>query len=481
MKKGFLHHFLIIGSGTAINMLIGFFTTPIITRLVDTEYYGQLSIFTLYSGIAVMILCLGLDQALVRHYYQEETNDYKKGLLFKCIFLPIIVCIFLSIVFFLLSVFSIIPIGFSTFICALLILNVLFSLLYRFCLLVIRLEFNSKYFAILNIIHKVAYLISAVLLILLVKDYYFECLAVSTVVSSFLCAFIGIMCQRKQWLFRRDDFVRCNVNLRQLLKYSLPLMVAMGISSLFDAIDKLSLQYFCTYSEVGVYTSALTLTSVFAIVQTTVNSMWGPATIEHFTKNPDDKRFYQRGNQIVTVVMFLISISLIAFKDIIAFLLGAKYREAAFVLPFLVFHPLMYTVSETTQIGISFMKKTNFQLIVVLSSCILNLVGNLILVPLIGQRGAAISTGIAYILFFSLRTILSCKLYPVNYKLGQFYSFTAFLFVYAMYNTFNKIDVISIIGYVIGLLLLFFLYKTAIYDGINYLKGYLKKKKTNES
>ena len=45
--------------------------------------YGQLSIFTLYATIAVMVLCLGLDQALVRFYYESDTLEYRRALLFK--------------------------------------------------------------------------------------------------------------------------------------------------------------------------------------------------------------------------------------------------------------------------------------------------------------------------------------------------------------------------------------------------------------
>ena len=51
-KNSFLKHFAIIGGGTFINIALGVFTTPIITRLVDPVEYGQLSIFTMYSGMA---------------------------------------------------------------------------------------------------------------------------------------------------------------------------------------------------------------------------------------------------------------------------------------------------------------------------------------------------------------------------------------------------------------------------------------------
>ena len=72
-KQNFMKHFLVIGSGTIINMLIGLITTPVITRKVDPLEYGQLSIFVMYCTLAVMILCLGIYQALVRFYYEDDS------------------------------------------------------------------------------------------------------------------------------------------------------------------------------------------------------------------------------------------------------------------------------------------------------------------------------------------------------------------------------------------------------------------------
>ena len=60
MNSGFLKHFIVIGSGTLISMVISFFTTPIITRVVNPVDYGQFSIFTMYSSMALMILCFGM-------------------------------------------------------------------------------------------------------------------------------------------------------------------------------------------------------------------------------------------------------------------------------------------------------------------------------------------------------------------------------------------------------------------------------------
>ena len=71
-SNSFLSGFFHIGLGTMINMIIGFFTTPIITRIVAPSEYGRLSIFTMYINISIMVLCFGLDQALIRYYYKKN-------------------------------------------------------------------------------------------------------------------------------------------------------------------------------------------------------------------------------------------------------------------------------------------------------------------------------------------------------------------------------------------------------------------------
>ena len=99
-KYSLIKNFALIGGSTLVNMFIGLLTTPIITRIVDPDSYGQLSIFSLYISIAVMILCLGLDQSLVRFYFEGKTNKYRNALLSICIKIPLIITSTVCIVFF---------------------------------------------------------------------------------------------------------------------------------------------------------------------------------------------------------------------------------------------------------------------------------------------------------------------------------------------------------------------------------------------
>ena len=467
-----LKHFTIVGLGTLLNLLLGLFTTPLITRMVDPIEYGQLSIFIMYSNIAVMVLCIGLDQALVRFYYENDTIEYKRELLFKCIKYPVVISCLISVIIALTSYLNVINYEFSTFIMILLCIYSITELLYRFSILLVRLNYKSKLFSSLNILKKLIYVIIALILLTVINDFDIYILTISTFVAAFLCMIISVIAQSNNWNFR---FIKTElVDERKLYKYAYPFILTSGITTLFQAIDKIFLNYFCSYTEVGIYSSTMTLVHVFAIIQTTFNTLWSPMSIEHYTKKPNDKEYYKKANHLITCIMFFLGISLILCKDLFAYLLGEKYREAAYILPFLIFNPIMYTISETTVMGLVFKKKSNVQIFVALGACITNIVGNYFLVPLLGPKGAAISTGISYIVFFSIRTFLSNRYYYINFELKKFYILTAIVSLFALYNTFFKFSAYTILGYIVCLFVLICFYKKTILWIIDYLESMLK-------
>lgn len=461
-KNSFLKHFAVIGTGSILNILLGLLTTPIITRIVDPIEYGQLSIFTMYSGIAVMVLCLGLDQAMVRYYYEKKEVEYKRALLFRCIKLPILISCILSIIVIALSGFHIVQLEFDTFIITLLCIYTLIQIVYRFSLLLVRLSYKSKLYSALNVIHKLSYIGIVLPLIFLIQKNYLSLLIIATILSALICMFISIFAQAKLWNISLNKEQECEVSNRELIRYGYPYIISMGVTMIFQAIDKIALNTYCTYAEVGIYSSTMTLVNVFAVIQSTFNTLWAPMAVEHYTNDKEDRRFYQQGNQIITVIMFFLGVSLILCKDVFAVLLGEKYREAAYILPFLIFNPIMYTISETTVSGLVFMKKSKLQIVVAVGACLTNIIGNTILVPRLGCQGAAISTGISYIVFFTLRTLLSNKYFYVKYHLGKFYLLTAVVAAYAMYNTFIRFNLMSAAGYIMCVCVMIVLYKNVV-------------------
>lgn len=153
----------------------------------------------------------------------------------------------------------------------------------------------------------------------LIKTAHFFCRRCALFYDYLLTTIIAIYSEKNKWQFQ----VRKNKKLvikSELVRYGAPFIISMGITTFFQATDKIFLNYYCTYTEVGIYSSAMSLVHIFAIIQSTLNAVWVPMSIEHYEKNPDDKGFYQKANQIITVIMYFIGINLIFVKDFFAIL-----------------------------------------------------------------------------------------------------------------------------------------------------------------
>jgi len=156
--------------------------------------------------------------------------------------------------------------------------------------------------------------------------------------------------------------------------------------------------------------------------------------------------------------MFIFGMLIVVFKDIIFLLLESSCRQASGISSFLILMPIMYTVSEVTVVGINFKKKTYWHTLIATISVGANIFGNFIFVPIYGAKGAALSTGISYIIFFSMRTLISRRLFKVNYHLGKFRFSTVIFVVVAFINTFVNSLFLQILSAMIGLILVLIVY-----------------------
>ena len=127
----------------------------------------------------------------------------------------------------------------------------------------------------------------------------------------------------------------------------------------------------------------------------------------------------------------------------------------------LVFVPVMYLISETTMMGIVFKKKSKYFMYISIIVAIINIIGNLGLIPHIGAKGAAISTGFSYIVFFYFRTYFSQKLIDFNFNLKRIYFIITLMFLYALYLTFyDNLYLTILIGILLEIMIVFKYHQT---------------------
>lgn len=473
--KGILRHFATIGVGTLLNMALGFLATVLITRIVNPGHYGELSIFKMYGSLAGSILWLGLDQALVRYYYISDARSYKSSLLRFCTRWPLFITMLVSILIITVTSIQTVDIIYSPLqwiALAIYTMGIIFS---RFSTTVLRLECKTKEYSWCNVSQQIVYILLSLLLLYFYKNNEVVVLIIATIIGQFSVAFFSMLVGRKYWLGHSCSFTTYNVSKKELLQYAWPFIITTSVATFFQSIDRLSLNYYCDYKEVGVYSSALVLVNVFALLQSTFNTLWTPLSVEHYTKNPEDTSFYKKAQEFITVLMFAFGMTVILFKEIFVILLGHEYREAAYLIPFLAFHPIMYTISEVTVGGLVFKKKSKIQIVVSVVPCVVNLIGNMALIPTYGGRGAAISTGIAYIIFFVMRTLFSNRYYYVDYSLMRFSILSVSSILFAAYATFHAIDVVSVFLYMCVLSIMLYLYKNSVKIMFKYGTGIIKK------
>lgn len=462
MNESLFKKFMSFALGNIITLIISVVTVPIVTRILSPEQYGRASMFTLATSIMSTIILMGCEQSFVRFFYEEKVESRTK-LLYRCLKIPMIVSCILSIIVFLLRKNISITLfdEYSLKVVILLAIQSIFIALNTFALLVIRMQQKGNKYSILTVISKLTNFIIIISLVNIFKNNYML-IVIAAVISNFIVTICAIVFESQFWNFENYKNLELKNSTNSIIKFAIPLLLTFVISWLFQSIDKISIKHWTNYEELGMYTSAITLVGLLNIIQNSFTTFWTPVAFEKYEQNPNDTKFFERINKIVSYVMLLVAILLILFKDIIILILGAKYKNAVFVMPFLVFMPVMYTISETTQVGINFSKSSNYHILVGFASLIVDIIGMYIFVPFLGARGAAISTGIAYIVFFTMRTFLSLKFYKVNYSLKKFYFSTLLIVLYALYATFSSINLIYILIGIAELMILSFMYKEII-------------------
>lgn len=464
---------LLLGSG--LGLLIGVITTPTITRLVDPEIYGQFSVFKTYISVAMCFLTLGLDQFFMRYYYVNRETAYRRKLFFITAGIPLLCLVVLSAVSFLV-VFFLKNAGFAIpyHLFLLSVLTLIIAVIDRFLLVLLRLQKKTKAYSALNVVQRLAYLAISVSAVLLLSDNHLVALVLANAIAPLITA---ICAARMVISFIRPQKsnIKLGITLKEMVRFSFPVMIAGSVMHVFQALDRLCLNAFTTYEVVGVYASAQSLMSVFSVIQTTFTTVWMPKAIEHYETDSEDKQFYKRVNGIITVVMYLFAATVLIGKDLFVLLLGEKYRKAAEIIPFLMFNPIMYTISETTVMGIFFKKKTGSQVYISTLSALVNLILNLTLIPVLGAKGAAISTGVAYIMFFTLRTWIAERHYKVGFDLKHFYIVTGLFVLNATYSMYRGVDAMGLAINVLFIVCVCLLYRKYVSDILRLCTSSIKR------
>uniref|UniRef100_UPI00404AB1C8 flippase n=1 Tax=Flavobacterium sp. TaxID=239 RepID=UPI00404AB1C8 len=402
--KGFLFDVLSVGVSKILMICFGLVTTIIIARVLGPEQNGIIASLLVYPSLFMTIGSLGIRQSTTYFIGKNIYSDaqIKTAIAQIWFFTTIFSCI---VCFFLISYFS--NAGHNLTYVFLTILPIPFSLF---------ITYNSGIFLgkneiqVFNRINWIPIFITFVGVCLLV--YYFP-LGISgyliAVVAGHFVVFIILFFKNNfiQYLSLQFNWQIIQKMLSLGLIYAFSLLI-INLNYKLDVIllDKLSTPY-----ETGIYSKGASIIQYLWQIPMLLSTV----IFARSAVSKDDRGFSLKVALLLRVSILLVSVgSLVLFffaTPIIQLLFGDVYKPSAQVMNFLLPGVLLLTIYKVMNMDLAGKGKPWISMYAMLPALIINIVLNIVLIPIQGANGAAIASTISYsvaallFLFFYSKTV----------------------------------------------------------------------------
>ncbi len=420
--------------GPIFSAILGVFTLPVIAWFFAKEDIGRVTMLQVVCSFASLLFPLGLDQAFVREFHESK----KKGeLLFLSIFPGFLLLIFTGL-FSLLFKDGLMMLIYDQpgyFLFCITLSAVIATFLSRFFSLVLRMQERGLEYSLSQVLPKLIFALFICVLWFFSLGNSFENLALAHLLSIFVVlVLLG-------WSVRNDLKSMFNEqvewkNLRGLLKFGLPLVFGGVAFWGLSVTSRLMLRSLSSYSELGLYSIGQSFAGAGAILQSIFSTVWAP-TVYKWASNGEN---LAKINQVTEAVLALTVFAFVGcgmMSWLIPYFLPSGYESVKYFMVACLGQPLLYTLSETTVVGVSLTRKSHLAMIAPILAVLVNCFLSFLWVPVWGARGAAISTFISFFVFFIVRTECSVFVWQ-DIPRKKMYIFVLYILVATMITTFGN-------------------------------------------
>ena len=394
--------------GPVGSALLGFISLPIITWFYSIEDVGKISMLQVVASLTVLLFCLGLDQAYIREYH--ESTDKPK--LFKTSFLPGFILLILAFSGLYLvdkmlvsrwlygqESFYLTIISFFCFVLA---------FCSRFLSLILRMQERSFAYSMSQLLPKIFFLLFILTTVWfgVVNDFFN--LITAHALSILLVFLVFAWNTRKEWLQSITSSLSM-YELKKLLHFGLPLVIGGLAAWGLNVMDKVFLRSLSTFSELGVYSVAVSIASVATIFSGVFNLIWAPMVYKWVSEGKADFDNVDNVAEYLLAVVYFVIVLTGFFSWVLPYFLPEGYSSIQYLIIPCLLAPLFYMLSEVSSVGILIARKSMLSMAASAIAMLVNGVGNYVLIPIYGAGGAAISTAFSFWLFLIIRTEFSKK------------------------------------------------------------------------
>lgn len=400
---------------------INFITVPIFTRTLDPIDYGVVNVFNAWYGILQIIVTLAPWGGMFNNGMLEFENR-RKSFSLSLMQMSIFNSLLCGVVFLLFSKPILNVMTISRTLLIVMVVRFISDSIMNIWIAQQRYDYKYKSVLPVSMITAVLNPILALWAIRYLNGNKAELKIIFSALPVVICSTIIF------WVYR---FNKANRNDFRFWKYAislnLPLIPHFVSGAILSASDRIMIAYFCDQVYVGIYGVAYSLASVINVVITAINGSLVPFTYQRL----QDKD-YASLQKIINVLLFIIALACIVIMllapEAICILAPESYYEAIYaVSP--VAAGAFFTFLYGVFVNVEYFYKANRNVMyATLIAAMLNVILNLLLLPVAGFIAAAYTTMIGYMVLAILHWFL-CNRLVKAYTPGPFLFFSGLIII----------------------------------------------------
>lgn len=453
----------IVSIGKICTQLITFFLLPVYTAVLSNEEYGVVDLLNTLTSLLLPIATLQIEQGIFRYLLDCRENKEKQTTLITTVSKFILVQSAICILIFLCAS-PFIHNEYKYFLMANLLMGILSSISLQIC----RGLGDNKTYAVGSFITGALTVILNVIFIVAFKLGAYGML-IATAISNLLCTIYVFL---KKKIYKYIDIKQNDKKLlKDIIKYSVPLIPNMISWWIVSASDRTIISTVIGVAQNGIYSAANKFSGIFSTLYSVFNLTWTESASININSEDRDEFFSKIFDFIVRFFGSLCLGTIAVMPFVFGILVNEKFAESYYQIPILILGSVFNIL--VSFLGSVYVAKKLTKEIAKTSiiAAIINIVVNIALINQIGLYAASISTVIAYFAMFIYRWI-DVKKY-VSIKTNKaLIAVLSVSFLVAIITYYLKMKIISIVVLLAVIIIAIYINK----DSAKYLTEIVKKR-----
>ena len=419
----------IYGMSSIVGRFLNYLLVPLYTYCMpkDSGDYGTSVNMYAYTALALVILTFGMETSLFRFANKEgETPDTVFSTSLAVV--GTLSAVFLALIFGFISPLSE-ALGYAAhpeyilMMAAVTVLDAVQAI--PFCYL--RFKKRAVKFASLKLLF-IAFniLLNIVFFVILKRTEVFYVFAVNLVCTAGITFFFIPDLLHIRWKFDASL-------LRRMLSYSWPLLI-LGVAGILNqTADKIIFPLVCdeadAKAQLGVYGACVKIAMIMAMITQAFRFAYEPIVFAS-CKERDSKEYYAKGMKYFIVFTLLAFLCVMAYMNILQYMIGPEYREGLRTVPIVMAAEIMMGVYFNLSFWYKLIDKTIWGAWFSVAGCIVLVTVNVIFIPTCGYMACAWGGFAGYATAMVLSYAVGQKKNPIRYPLGSIAVYVAMTAVF---------------------------------------------------